>query len=70
MSQKMKLDVVGMSCTSCAAAIEKALNNTNGVKKADVDFPGKKVVIDTDGSVKGDELIKVIKDTGFDAVIA
>lgn len=70
MSEKMSFDVIGMSCTSCAASIEKALSKAAGVKGAKVDYPGKKATVELAEPVPGEKLIQIIKDAGYDAVLA
>jgi len=37
-TEKIKLPLEGMSCASCAQAIEKSLKNLKGVQKAEVNF--------------------------------
>ncbi len=34
--QVARLEVIGMHCSSCSTAVEKALNSTDGVKEATV----------------------------------
>ena len=34
--QVARLEVIGMHCSSCSTAVEKALNGTDGVKEATV----------------------------------
>lgn len=70
MSEKISIDVVGMTCTSCAASIEKALNKVDGVKIAKVDYPNRKATVEFDDPAEQGKLIQLIKDTGFDAVLA
>lgn len=70
MSKKISVDVVGMTCTSCAASIEKALNKVDGVKIAKVDYPNRKATVEFDAPAQQEKLIQLIKDTGFDAVLA
>ena len=42
------LSVVGMTCASCAANVEKALNETPGVVRANVNFASEKVAVKYD----------------------
>ena len=42
----VKLQVDGMSCASCARAVEKSLCAVPGVEKASVNFVSKTAVID------------------------
>jgi len=62
MSQK-KLEVEGMSCGHCKNAVETALEDLAGVKKAEVDLEAANVNIDYDG-VAEEDLIAAIEDAG------
>lgn len=35
--ERITIDVEGMSCSGCESRVEKALNQTTGVKRADAD---------------------------------
>ncbi len=58
--------IEGMTCAiGCAKTIEKELNETNGVKKATVDFDKKLATIEYDSSnQKPENLIKIVEKTG------
>lgn len=43
---KKKFILEGLECANCAAKIEKAINELDGVKKATVNFITAKLVID------------------------
>jgi copper chaperone CopZ len=64
--KQVHLEIRGMSCGNCTAAVTKALQSVPGVKKA-------KVTLDPGGAeVKGrdfDEaaLLKAVQDAGFEA---
>ncbi|WP_149359472.1 heavy metal translocating P-type ATPase [Lolliginicoccus suaedae] len=61
------LDITGMTCASCAARIEKKLNRVEGVT-ATVNFATEKARITTGAtSVSTDELIEVVRKTGYGA---
>jgi Cu+-exporting ATPase len=49
-SEKAKIHITGMTCTTCAATIEKGLAETPGVEKADVSFASEKASIEYDPS--------------------
>jgi Cu+-exporting ATPase len=57
---KASLPITGMTCTNCAATIEKGLAETEGVEKASVNFASEKATIEYD-PVKVD--LTKIKDT-------
>jgi Cu+-exporting ATPase len=64
--RQVDLPVSGMSCASCAAAIQKGLTGLPGVKTAAVNFAAEKASVTYDTSVVSfHELIKVIKDLGY-----
>lgn len=68
MGKKVSLNIEGMSCTACAASIERKLASMDGVEKATVNFATEKANIDYD-TEKTDlqTMIKAIKELGYDA---
>jgi Cu+-exporting ATPase len=67
--QKVTLKLGGMSCTSCAATIEKALKKTNGVKSAVVNFAVENSTIEFDPAITSLEVLKAaIENTGYRVV--
>jgi Cu+-exporting ATPase len=65
-SEKAKIHVTGMTCTTCAATIEKGLAETAGVEKADVSFASEKASVEYDPSKVGlAEISKTISDLGY-----
>lgn len=44
------LPITGMTCTNCAAAIERLVNNLPGVQESNVDFAGEKLHVNFDPS--------------------
>jgi Cu+-exporting ATPase len=47
-SDKASVHITGMTCTTCAATIEKGLSETPGVEQADVSFASEKASIEYD----------------------
>ena len=47
-SQKARIHITGMTCTTCAATVEKALAETKGVAQAKVNFASEKASIEYD----------------------
>ena len=47
-SEKAKIHIAGMTCTTCAATIEKGLAETPGVEQANVSFASEKASIEYD----------------------
>ena len=45
---KASISITGMTCTTCAATIEKGLSDTPGVEQANVNFASEKVSIEYD----------------------
>lgn len=59
-----------MACASCAANVERRLNETEGVASASVSLPGRSALIDYDPGVVSLETLKSrINDIGYDLVI-
>ncbi len=64
--KKIELKIYNMSCASCAAKIEKALNETQGIKEAKINFAIKSAFITFDPEVIAvSQVKKVIIDTGY-----
>ncbi|MCG8570190.1 MAG: heavy metal translocating P-type ATPase [Spirochaetes bacterium] len=69
MQNKEKIyNITGMSCTSCSANLEKALNKADFVNKANVQFTSKKAFITLNQEVSDEQIIKLIQDTGYDGI--
>ncbi|WP_045175786.1 heavy metal translocating P-type ATPase [Anaerocellum danielii] len=61
------LDVMGMSCASCARAIEKSVSKVEGVSSASVNFATEKLVVEYDETKTNLEKIKeAVKKAGYD----
>ena len=64
--EKARIHVTGMTCTTCAATIEKGLAQTPGVEKADVSFASEKASIEYDPSkVNLARIAKTISELGY-----
>ncbi len=64
----VKLQVDGMSCASCAKAVEKALCAVTGVDKASVNFVSKTASVDVqDAATNEQSLIDAVKRAGYSA---
>jgi Cu+-exporting ATPase len=67
--QKVTLKLGGMSCTSCAQTIEKALTKTKGVKSVVVNFAAETAYVEFDTAVTGLEKLKAaVAATGYEVV--
>lgn len=63
---KVRLDIGGMHCASCAAGIEKRLKNTEGVIEAEVNFLLERADVTYNSEkIKPDEIRKIVEQTGF-----
>ena len=65
----ISLDIDGMTCTACAARIERVLNNNTQVNEASVSFPLKQAEIESDGSLNVEDLIEDIYKAGYSAKV-
>jgi copper ion binding protein len=66
---KKELQVSGMTCMHCRAAVETALKTLKGVNQVDVDLETGKVIVDyDDGAAAEQELREAIKNAGYQVV--
>ena len=67
---KAEFHIQGMHCESCAVDIKETLEETAGVRQADVTFNGKTAVVEfDDNTVQQGTLIKKIQDLGYQATV-
>jgi len=65
-SKKVDLPIKGMSCASCAQRIEKALQKTEGILEAHVNFATEKAAVFYDPiQITPEKINKVIEGTGY-----
>ena len=64
-SRRVDLAVEGMHCASCAQAVERALNEIEGVSDATVNLATEQATIHIDGSVSTEALEDAIVNAGF-----
>jgi copper chaperone CopZ len=68
---KAEFHIKGMHCESCAADIKETLEETAGVRGAEVTFSGKTAVVEFDDeTVRQATLVKKIQDLGYQATVA
>jgi copper chaperone len=66
---KKELQVSGMTCDHCKAAVEKALKTLEGVNDVDVQIKTGKVTVDYDeGAAAEKELVEAIKNAGYEVL--
>ncbi|MDN2481358.1 heavy metal translocating P-type ATPase [Vibrio agarivorans] len=58
----------GMDCPSCAAKVEKAVEQVNGVIAARVAFSTERLIVSANAELNPDEIIETIESTGFTVV--
>ena len=68
MTDTIRLDVQGMSCTSCAARIEKKLNKLDGVN-ASVNYATERAVVETPPGLDPQVLLDTVASTGYSAAV-
>ncbi len=66
-TENVTLSVGGMSCASCVATVEKALNRLPGVKQATVNFALEKALVEYDPKVSSiADMAKAVAAVGYD----
>ncbi len=63
---KRSYKIKGMHCASCATAVEKALGNVEGIKKANVNIATEKASVEAEDDISHDSLKKAVQDAGYD----
>ncbi len=62
------LPIKGMTCAACVKAVERALSKVRGVSSVNVNFASEKAQLEVDDTVEIDELIRAVKEEGYDVV--
>jgi P-type Cu+ transporter len=63
----VSLDIVGMTCASCANRIEKRLNKIDGVT-ATVNYATEKAKVTVEGDIDRSQLVDAVRAVGYDVV--
>ncbi len=67
--KKAILEIEGMSCASCSAAVERALNKAEGVEEAQVNFATGKAYVDFDPELIDEvKLAEIVRAAGYDVI--
>ncbi len=60
------IQIEGMNCNHCRAAVEKALSNIPGVNKVNVSLENRNAIIETTDTVSDDALTATVTNAGFE----
>ncbi|MBA3405768.1 MAG: cation transporter, partial [Gemmatimonadaceae bacterium] len=64
--ERVDLPITGMTCAACANRIEKSLNKSEGVRKANVNFATSRATVEYDPAATGlKQLFATVKDVGY-----
>src|SRR5688572_10130393 len=63
---EVRLDLEGMTCASCAARVEKSLNQLEGVE-ATVNFATEQATVRADGGLELEDLLEAVESAGYGA---
>ncbi|MBC1799368.1 heavy metal translocating P-type ATPase [Listeria booriae] len=67
-AKRQDLNVFGMTCAACSTRVEKSLNKTTGVERANVNLVTESAAVYYDPEqISPEELIGVVKHAGYDA---
>jgi Cu+-exporting ATPase len=68
--QQVDLNILGMTCASCARTVERTLQRADGVTQANVNIATERATVTFDPTqIKTSELIEKIRESGYDARI-
>ncbi len=68
-ASRVRLDVDGMTCASCVAAVERSLNRLDGVE-ASVNLATEQATVDISGPLEVERLIGAVESIGYGARLA
>lgn len=67
--ESVTIDIGGMHCTGCSAAVEKAIHRGEGILNATVNLPGEKAFVEFDSLLTDvDEITGRIEDAGYEVI--
>lgn len=70
MTQKISIQIDGMTCQSCASRIEKVLNKKDFIQQASINFATEEAQVQFDDSQSSaEEILGIIQKTGFNGTI-
>ena len=65
-SRRYNFVIEGMTCSACAARLERMLSNTDGIVEAAVNLPLERATVDVDAVADLEAVVGVVRRTGFD----
>ena len=69
--KKEKFNVVGMTCSACSAAVEKAVGHMDGVSSVNVNLLANHMTVEFDDTVvEASSIISAVTDAGYSASLA
>jgi len=67
---KKQIPVIGMSCSSCSAHVEKKLQSLKGIKTASVSLPMRSASVEYDPEmITPEDMKKEIQALGYDLIL-
>jgi Cu+-exporting ATPase len=67
--KETSLRITGMTCATCAGAVERALSGSHGVSKAVVNFAAEKATVEYDpATAKEKDLVRAVEEAGYGVV--
>ena len=66
---EIRLQIDGMKCDGCAAAVTEALEGVPGVESAEVSLEGGTASVSAGGDVAVDALVRAVESAGYGASV-
>lgn len=66
-SQKITLNIEGMSCGHCSGTVQRTLEEIKGIKNVSVDLEGKKATFEAGNDSLVETAIKEVTEAGYKA---
>ncbi|WP_298128663.1 mercury(II) reductase [Ferrovum sp.] len=67
MTDSITIHIEGMTCTSCAEHVQRALKNVSGVRSASVSYPRHRAEVETDLAMSPESLVAAVVAAGYRA---
>jgi len=69
--KKVQFDIQGMTCSSCSAHVERAVNRLEGIKNVNVNLLSNNMVVEYDeNKISSESIIKSVNEAGYGASIS